>query len=42
MESDVLMAHNCVQVFRLPKDVLVEIDCIALTGSFVKNLEQHF
>lgn len=32
-EAAIAPARACVQVSRLPKDVLVEIDCIAVIGS---------
>ena len=32
-EEAIAPARACVQVSRLPKDVLVEIDCIAVVGS---------
>jgi 2-iminobutanoate/2-iminopropanoate deaminase len=32
-QEETAPARACVQVSRLPKDVLVEIDCIAMIGS---------
>ena len=38
-EEAIAPARACVQVSRLPKDVLVEIDCIAVIGSEERRQE---
>ncbi len=37
-EEAIAPARACVQVSRLPKDVLVEIDCIAVIGSTTERI----